>query len=240
MRKVLTLVIISVFILIVVNLKNFKDIIVFHEVKIKLSKLSLFKKKITKISVINNKNTSKNYLLRSLNIENINEFSNYNRNKIKKKLEQINEIDSFMFELKENGHLIINIIEKKPIMVWINNGKRNYIDGDGLILKYSKVNDQNLIEVFGDKSLINFKKLTALFNNRKEFTSSVKQIEVKNDESWLFIMKDNKCVNLLTKKLDKVLNIFEDIKMLEIYDNFSYFDMRIYERIYLSNKQCSI
>ena len=62
MRKVLTLVIISVFILIVVNLKNFKDIIVFHEVKIKLSKLSLFKKKITKKKEINNKNTSKNYL----------------------------------------------------------------------------------------------------------------------------------------------------------------------------------
>ena len=59
---------------------------------------------------------------------------------------------------------------------------------------------------------------------------------VKNDGSWLFIMKDNKCVNLLTKKLDKVLNIFEDIKVLEFYDNFSYFDMRIYERIYLSNK----
>ena len=48
-------------------------------------------------------------------------------------------------------------------MVWINNGKRNYIDENGLILKYSKVNDQSLIEVFGNKSLINFKKLTALF-----------------------------------------------------------------------------
>ena len=84
MRKVLTLVIISVFILIVINLKNFKNIIVFDEVKIKLSKFSFFKKKITKISVINNKNTSENYLLRLLNIENINEFSNYNRNKIKK------------------------------------------------------------------------------------------------------------------------------------------------------------
>ena len=34
-------------------------------------------------------------------------------------------------------------------------------------------------------------------------------MEVKNDGSWLFILKDNKCVNLLTKKLDKVLNIFE-------------------------------
>ena len=145
-----------------------------------------------------------------------------------------------MFELKEDGHLIINIIEKKPLMVWINNEKRNYIDSNGLILKYSKINDQNLMEVFGDKSLINFKKLTALLNNRKNFASSVKKMEIKEDGSWLFVMKDNKCVNLLTKKLDKVLNIFEDIKTLEVYNNFSYFDMRIYERIYLSNKQCSI
>ena len=237
MRKVLTLVIISASILIVVN---FKNISVIDDVKIKLSKFSPFKKKITKISVINNKYTSENYLLRLLNIENINKFSNYNRQKIKKRLEQINEIESFMFELKEDGHLIINIIEKKPLMVWINNEKRNYIDSDGLILKYSKINDQNLIEVFGDKSLINFKKLTALLNNRKKFASSVKKMEIKEDGSWLFVMKDNKCVNLLTKKLDKVLNIFEDIKILEVYNNFSYFDMRIYERIYLSNKKCSI
>ena len=237
MRKVLTLVIISASILIVVN---FKNISVIDDVKIKLSKFSPFKKKITKISVINNKYTSENYLLRLLNIENINKFSNYNRQKIKKRLEQINEIESFMFELKEDGHLIINIIEKKPLMVWINNEKRNYIDSDGLILKYSKINDQNLIEVFGDKSLINFKKLTALLNDRKKFASSVKKMEIKEDGSWLFVMKDNKCVNLLTKKLDKVLNIFEDIKILEVYNNFSYFDMRIYERIYLSNKQCSI
>ena len=125
-------------------------------------------------------------------------------------------------------------------MVWINNRKRNYLDNNGLILKYSKINDQNLIEVFGDKSLINFEKLTDLLNHRKKFASNVKKMKVKNDGSWLFIMKDNKCLNLLTKKLDNVLNIFEDIKILELYKNFSYFDMRIYERIYLSNKQCSI
>ena len=167
MRKVLTLVIISVFILIVINLENFKNIIEFYEDKVNFSKFSFFKKKITKVSVINNKYTSENYLLRSLSISNIKEFSNYNRKEIKKKLEQINEIESFIFELKEDGHLIINIIEKKPLMVWINNGKRNYIDGNGSILKYSKVNNQDLIEIFGDKSLIDFKKLTALFNNRK-------------------------------------------------------------------------
>ena len=240
MRKVLTLVIISIFILTVINLEDSKNIIDLNKVKIKVSKFSFFQKKITKISVINNKNTSENYLLRLLNIENINEFSNYNRNKIKKKLEQINEIDNFTFELKEDGHLIIDITEKKPLIVWINNGKSKYIDDNGLLLKYSKMNHQNLIEVFGDKSLIDFEKLTDLLNNRKEFASSIKKMKVKNDGSWLFTMKDDKCVNLLTKKLDKVMNIFEDIKILEVYDNFSYFDMRIYERIYLSNKKCSI
>ena len=208
--------------------------------KLSILNFPFSKKKITKISVINNKNTSTNYLLRSLNIENNNKLPNYNRNTIRKKLGEINEIDNFMFELKEDGHLIINVTEKKPLMVWINNGKKNYIDSNGLILRYSKVNDQNLIEVFGDKSLINFKKLSDFLSNRKKFVSTIKKMKVKSDGSWLFIMKDNKCINLPTKKLDKILNIFEDIKILEVYDNFSYFDLRIYERIYLSNKQCSI
>ena len=237
MRKVLTLVIISVFIFIVINLENIID---FNEIKIKLSRLTFFKKKITKVSVINNNNTSKNYLLRLLNINDNNAFSNYNRNTLKERLGKINEIDDYMFELKEDGHLIIYVTEKKPLMVWINNGKRNYIDNNGSILKYSKVNDKNLIEIFGDKSLINFGKLANLLNNRKNFSDSIKQMEVKNDGSWFFIMKDKKCVNLPIKKLYKVLNIFEDIKKVEFYDNFTYFDMRIYERIYLSNKQCLI
>ena len=237
MRKVLTLVIISVFIFIVINLENIID---FNEIKIKLSRLTFFKKKITKVSVINNNNTSKNYLLRLLNINDNNAFSNYNRNTLKERLGKINEIDDYMFELKEDGHLIIYVTEKKPLMVWINNGKRNYIDNNGSILKYSKVNDKNLIEIFGDKSLINFGKLANFLNNRKNFSDSIKQMEVKNDGSWLFIMKDKKCVNLPTNKLYKVLNIFEDIKKVEFYNNFTYFDMRIYERIYLSNKQCLI
>lgn len=240
MRKVLTLVIISIFILIVIKFKDLGDIFDFNELKAKFSTHSFFKKKITKISIINNKNTSKNYLLRSLDINNANELLNYNRNMLKKRLGKINEIDNYMFELRDDGHLIIYVTEKKPLMVWIDNGKKKYVDHNGSILKYSQFNDENLIEIFGDKSLINFKKLTTLLNNRKKFAYNVKQMQVKNDGSWLFIMKDNKCVNLLTKKLDKVLNIFENIKILEVYDNFSYFDMRIYERIYLSNKKCSI
>ena len=240
MRKVLTLVIISIFILIVIKLKDLADIFDFNELKAKFSTVSFFKKKITKISIIDNKNTSKSYLLRSLDISQANEFLNYNRNMLKKKLDEINEIDNYMFELRDDGHLIIYVTEKKPLMVWIDSGKRKYVDHNGSILKYTEFNDDNLIEIFGDKSLIDFRKLTNLFNKRKKFADSVKQMQVKNDGSWLFIMKDNKCVNLLTKKLDKVLNIFENIKILEVYDNFSYFDMRIYERIYLSNKKCLI
>ena len=240
MRKVLTLVIISIFILIVIKFKDLADVFDFSGLKEKFSTVSFFKKKITKISFIDNKNTSKSYLLRSLDISQANELLNYNRNMLKKKLDEINEIDNYMFELRDDGHLIIYVTEKKPLMVWIDNGKRKYVDHNGSILKYAEFNDDNLIEIFGDKSLIDFRKLTNLLNKRQKFADSVRQMQVKNDGSWLFIMKDNTCVNLLTKKLDKVLNIFENIKILEVYDNFSYFDMRIYERIYLSNKKCLI
>ena len=240
MRKVLTLVIISIFILIVIKFKDLADVFDFSGLKEKFSTVSFLKKKITKISFIDNKNTSKSYLLRSLDISQANELLNYNRNMLKKKLDEINEIDNYMFELRDDGHLIIYVTEKKPLMVWIDNGKRKYVDHNGSILKYAEFNDDNLIEIFGDKSLIDFRKLTNLLNKRQKFADSVRQMQVKNDGSWLFIMKDNKCVNLLTKKLDKVLNIFENIKILEVYDNFSYFDMRIYERIYLSNKKCLI
>jgi len=136
MRKLLTLVIISIFILIVIKFKDLEDIFDFNELKAKFSTLSFFKKKITKISIIDNKNISKNYLLRSLDISKANEFLNYNRNMLKKRLEEINEIDNYMFELRDDGHLIIYVTEKKPLMVWIDNGKRKYVDHNGSILKY--------------------------------------------------------------------------------------------------------
>ena len=211
-------------------LKKFKNFIrIFYSLK-----------KIKKISIINNKNTSTNYLLRLLNLEDKEVLTNFNRNKLRRKLDGINEIENYNFELNENGHLIIQITEKRPFMIWVRNGKQNYIDDKGGILKFSKVDNLDLIKIFGEKPLINFSQVMKQLKRRKDFLNSIKQILIKNDDDWLFVLNDGKCVSVLTKKLDKVLNIFENIKKLKFYNKFSFFDMRIYERIYLSNKPCLI
>ena len=74
MRKVLTLLIVSVFVFLMIKFDTLGNFLDFKEVKIRLSELTFFKKKITKVSVMNNKNTSKNYLLRLLNIDYNNEL----------------------------------------------------------------------------------------------------------------------------------------------------------------------
>lgn len=237
MRKILTFAIITIFIYTVISYKNFDA---FKEIQKFYSNFLFFEKKIKKISIINNKNTSTNYLLRLLNLEDKEVLTNFNRNKLRRKLDGINEIENYNFELNENGHLIIQITEKRPFMIWVRNGKQNYIDDKGGILKFSKVDNLDLIKIFGEKPLINFSQVMKQLKRRKDFLNSIKQILIKNDDDWLFVLNDGKCVSVLTKKLDKVLNIFENIKKLKFYNKFSFFDMRIYERIYLSNKPCLI
>ena len=58
--------------------------------------------------------------------------------------------------------------------------------------------------------------------------------------NWIFLLNDNKCIDIPTKNLEKIINIFDNIRNLEVYESYTYFDMRIANRIYLSNKKCSI
>ena len=82
-----------------------------------------------------------------LNLEDKEVLTNFNRNKLRRKLDGINEIENYNFELNENGHLIIQITEKRPFMIWVRNGKQNYIDDKGGILKFSKVDNLDLIKI---------------------------------------------------------------------------------------------
>ena len=139
-----------------------------------------------------------------LNLEDKEVLTNFNRNKLRRKLDGINEIENYNFELNENGHLIIQITEKRPFMIWVRNGKQNYIDDKGGILKFSKVDNLDLIKIFWRKKpLINFSQVMKQLKRRKDFLNSIKQILIKNDDDWLFVLNDGKCVSVLTKKLDK-------------------------------------
>ena len=40
------------------------------------------------------------------------------------------------------------------------------------------------------------------------------------------------------KKLEKVLDIFQDITNSGLYNQFNFFDLRVFRRVYMSNKKC--
>jgi len=240
MRRVL------IFILLIVTFCFF--IFFFHNKKIEsfsfflveITKALQLNKEIKNIEILNNKYISKNYILRSINMINGSQIYVFDREKLKAKLSSINEIKDFSFELMQNGNLLIKIIEKKPFMVLTNNNVKKYIDKNGNILKFSGIKENKYIELSG-KNVLNFiDEINKSFSYKSRNHDLIEKIVLKNLNSWFVIFKDGICLITSTKELDKTLNIFENIKKLDFYKNFSHFDMRIKERIYVSNKSCLI
>ena len=46
------------------------------------------------------------------------------------------------------------------------------------------------------------------------------------------------CIFLPLKKLDRLIDIFDDIYKSELYKKFDYFDFRVMGRVYMSNEKC--
>ena len=109
------------------------------------------KKKINIIELINNDKISKDYFFKKISIKEGQSFWKFNPFKLKKDLENFNEIKSFTFSLNWNGILKIKIDEKEPFMTWIRDENINYIDSNGSILKFDvKKNKDSIIELFGN------------------------------------------------------------------------------------------
>ena len=74
---------------------------------------------------------------------------------------------------------------------------------------------------------------------KKEKTlGSIKSIYYQINIGWKIIFHNNKCVFLPLKKLEKVLDIFQDITNSELYNQYNFFDLRVFKRVYMSNKKC--
>ena len=79
--------------------------------------------------------------------------------------------------------------------------------------------------------------LNNLLLKKQEFLN-LNSIFYKNNIGWKIIFHNNKCVLLPLKKLEKVLDIFQDITNSELYSQFNFFDLRVFRRVYMSNKKC--
>ena len=60
----------------------------------------------------------------------------------------------------------------------------------------------------------------------------------QNNIGWQINFNDNNCILLPLKKLDKVMDLFQNIKDSSLYGKFNFFDLRIIGRVYMSKKEC--
>ena len=197
------------------------------------------KKKINIIELINNDKISKDYFFKKISVKEGQSFWKFNPFKLKKDLENFNEIKNFTFHLKWSGILQIEIDETEPFMIWIRDENINYIDFNGSILKFDiKEDKDSIIKLFGNNANLQISELNSLLLKKEKTLSSINSIFYQGDIGWKLIFHNEKCVLLPLKKLEKVLDIFQDITNSELYSQFNFFDLRVFRRVYMSNKKC--
>ncbi len=197
------------------------------------------KKKINIIELINNDKISKDYFFKQISIKEGQSFWKFNPFKLKKDLENFNEIKNFTFYLNWSGILKIKIDEKEPFMIWIRDENINYVDFNGIILNFDvKEEKDSIIKLFGNNANLKISELNNLLLEKEKTLSSIDSIFYQKNIGWKLIFHNNKCVLLPLKKLEKVLDIFQDIKNSELYNQFNFFDLRVFRRVYMSNKKC--
>ena len=208
-------------------------------IKSDVAKEIFSKKKINVIELINNDKISKDYFFEKISIKEGQNFWKFNPFKLQKDLENFNEIKNFNFYLNWNGKLQIEINETVPFMIWIRNEKINYLDFNGRILKFDiNENKGKLIKLYGKNANEKISGLNNLLLKKKKKLNNVNNILYKKNIGWKIIFVNNKCVLLPLKKLEKVLDIFQNIINSEFYNQFNFFDLRVFGRVYLSNKKC--
>ena len=199
----------------------------------------IFKKKINIIELIDNDKISKDYFFKKISIKEGQSFWKFNPFKLKKDLENFNEIKNFTFYLNWSGILKIKINEKEPFMIWIRDENINYVDFNGSILKFDIMEEKDsIIKLFGNNANLKISELNNLLLEKEKILRSTNSIFYQNNIGWKLIFHNNKCVLLPLKKLEKVLDIFQDILNSELYIQFNFFDLRVFRRVYMSNKKC--
>ncbi len=197
------------------------------------------KKKINIIELINYDKISKDYFFKKISIKEGQSFWKFNPFKLKKDLENFNEIKNFTFYLNWSGILKIKIDEKEPFMIWIRDENINYVDFNGSILKFDIMEEKDsIIKLFGNNANLKISELNNLLLEKEKTLSSIDSIFYQKNIGWKLIFHNNKCVLLPLKKLEKVLDIFQDISNSDLYNQFNFFDLRVLKRVYMSNKKC--
>ena len=124
-------------------------------------------------------------------------------------------------------------------MLWVEENQNNYIDEDGKILKLNIRNfDHNLITLYGKEANKIIPSLFQILQKNHQFYNRINEIFFEKDIGWKIKLKNNNCIFLPLDRIEKLMNIFENVYESDLYDEFTLFDLRVNGRVYMSNKKC--
>ena len=124
-------------------------------------------------------------------------------------------------------------------MLWYNENKYIFIDDEGNKLNYDYYPDDKLLLNLNGKNADKYISLLKEYLNVKIIKKlKIQKISFNEDLGWKFYINNSKCFYFPTKKLDKMMDIFENIIVSDLFKKYNFFDFRILGRVYMSNNEC--
>tara|TARA_B100000886_G_scaffold318843_1_gene259172 strand:+ start:90 stop:785 length:696 start_codon:yes stop_codon:yes gene_type:complete len=212
----------------------------FFEFKYGLINNYLLNKKIYDVEVINLKYLSKQKVLDSIQIKKNQSFWLFNSTKLSNQLSKINEIQKFKFELSPSGVLKIIIKEKKPFVIWNDNGVYTFLDENGKTLNYHN-SFSNILTVHGTNLKENFITLREIIEGKESFLPhKLDYIHLQKDLSWKLVFKDLKCIIFPFEEIYSYKNLIIKLQKMKLMEIYNRIDFRIKGRIHLSEEKCLV
>ena len=151
---------------------------------------------------------------------------------IKKRLNEIDFIESFELKKIYPDKLRIKIFEREPIAVLQNKKEKKYYTKNGNVISFvDKEELNNLPLVFGDP--VNF---AIFYENLKKVNFPINEIKTFyffESKRWDLLTKKNQTIKLPIQNYNHSLENFMKLKVKANFEKFKIFDYRIHDQIIL-------
>lgn len=193
---------------------------------------SINKFKIKEIKVENNEIIKEEELIKDLSfLYNKNIFF-LNSFEIKKKLDKKNFIKRLEIKKTYPDKLLIKIFEKEPIAIIINKQGKFFLGKKIELIKFRKIMKYDELPIiYGD--IKNFK---ILFTNLKKINfpfKIIKKFVFFKVNRWDIELEDERLIRLPSKRYNKSLKNFIQIKNNRNFDKYKIFDYRLEDQLIL-------
>ena len=204
----------------------------FSTYNIKFNKTFFSNLQIKKITIENNKIIKDKEIKEKLSFLYETNFFFLRTKKIKKKLREIQFIESYQIKKIYPNNLIIKINEKKPIAIIQKSKQKNYFTARGELIDFRKIKKfEDLPTVFGDE-----KSFSTFYVNLKNINFPFKEIKtfyLFESKRWDLLTLKNQLIKLPINNYNKSLLNFISLKDQANFEKYKIFDYRIKDQLIL-------